>query len=483
MSASSEPVPTQLAPSEEPTAASLAQTLENLKAACRKQPIPDAAIRKDRLDRLARALKDHGDALIDAIDRDFSCRSARETRVAELAAPLDNIRYLKRRIARWMRPQRRRVGLQMLATRVSVHYQPLGVVGIVAPWNYPVFLSVEPLAYAIAAGNRAMIKLSELAPESSLAIVAMIESVFSREEVVAVTGGVETAKTFVGLPFDHLLYTGSTAVGRQVMRAAADRLTPLTLELGGKSPAIIAPDADLARAAERICFGKTLNSGQTCLAPDFVYCHVNQLDEFAKSMRSQFRDMFPQVAGNPDYTAIINDRHHARLCTLIDDAKSRGARIEALDSGDPPGDGRRMPLQLITAVNNEMLIMQEEIFGPLLPILTYQDFDEVTQYLQGRPAPLALYLFDGDRHRIRNVIEQTRSGGVCLNDTLFHIAVHDAPFGGIGDSGFGAYHGREGFDRFSHARTVFSRPRFNTSRLIYPGASRFQRWLAKLIMR
>ena len=448
-----------------------------------KQPMPSRKDRIDRLNRLGRALLAHKEKLIDAIDADFGGRSRLETEFAEILMPIQNIRYLKRHLKRWMKPERRHVGMLMTPASAKVHYQPLGVAGIVSPWNVPLFLAVQPLSYALAAGNRVMLKLSEITPHTSAATRLMLENAFSADEVMAVTGGVETARQFVSLPFDHLLFTGSTDVGREVMRAAAENLTPVTLELGGKSPTIIGPDADLEIAAERICFGKTMNAGQLCLAPDYVYCPKNKVDHFAAAIREHYVRMYPRRDDNPDHTCIINARHKDRLVALLSDATEKGARVEVVEPASEFSGDKRMPLSMIFDVSDEMKIMQQEIFGPLLPVLAYEDLEQVIIDINRRPRPLALYIFDRNRKTIRRVLEQTQSGGACVNDTIFHIGVHDLPFGGIGNSGMGAYQGREGFLTFSHAKSVFSRPWLNSARLVYPPRRRIVDWLLKLLLR
>ncbi len=443
------------------------------------QPMPSYEVRVDRLNRLRVALLANREKLIAAINDDFGGRSRLETEFAEIMMPLENIRYLKKHIKKWMKPQRRRVGLLMASTSAKIHFQPLGVTGIVAPWNFPVYLAVQPLSYALAAGNRVMLKLSEITPRTSEATRAMLAEAFSDDEVVAVTGGVETAKQFVDLPFDHLLFTGSTVVGRQVMKAAANNLTPVTLELGGKSPVIIGPEADVEMAAERICFGKSLNSGQICLAPDYLFCPADKVDQLERAIRQQFAKMYPHLAGNPEHTCIINKRHARRLEAWIEDAKEKGARVEVVNpAGEELGECR-MALHLVFGVTDEMKIMQEEIFVPLLPVMTYRDLGETIAYVNSHPRPLALYLFDHDKRNIRRILSQTHSGGACVNDTIFHIAIHDMPFGGVGSSGMGAYQGREGFLTFSHAKGVLSRPRLNFAKAIYAPRSK----LANLMLR
>ncbi len=413
--------------------------------------------------------------LIDAISADFGNRSADETRLAEIMPSLHGIRYAKRHLDRWMKPSRRSVGMAFQPASAQVVYQPLGVVGIIVPWNYPLFLAIGPLIGALAAGNRVMLKMSEATPATGQLLKELLAQIFPDEQVAVILGEADTGIAFSQQPFDHLLFTGSTSVGRHVMRAAAENLTPVTLELGGKSPAIVSADVPLAHAAERIAFGKTLNAGQTCVAPDYVLVPKNRVEGFVEAYRDVVRRFFPQLADNPDYTSIINPRQHARLQGYLDDAQAKGARLLPLFE---QGQQRRMSHCLLLDVNDEMQVMQDEIFGPLLPIVPYDDLDQALAYVNARPHPLALYYFGYNRAEQRHVLRHTHSGGVCLNDTLLHVAQDDLPFGGVGPSGMGHYHGHEGFLTFSKAKGVFIKQRFNAARLIYPP---YGRWWQKLI--
>ncbi|MFJ4351508.1 coniferyl aldehyde dehydrogenase [Pseudomonas sp. NPDC089428] len=446
-------------------------------------PMPPAAQRRQWLKSLREALLADQQALIGAIDADFSGRSADETLLAELLPSVQGIRHAERHLQRWMRPARRAVGLAFQPASARVLYQPLGVVGIIVPWNYPLFLAIGPLTGALAAGNRVMLKLSEATPASGAALKALLERVFPEDLVSVVLGEVEVGQAFARLPFDHLLFTGATSIGRQVMLAAAQNLTPVTLELGGKSPAIVSANVPLDAAAERIAFGKTLNAGQTCVAPDYVLVPRERLNDFADAYRNVVKRMYPRIADNPDYSAIINPRQLQRLQHLLDDARGKGAQVLDLYA-DETRQGRRLPPHLLTRVNDSMQVMQDEIFGPLLPLVPYDHLDDALAYINQRPRPLALYYFGYDRSEQQHVLQHSHSGGVCLNDTLLHVAQDDLPFGGVGPSGMGHYHGHEGFQTFSKAKAVLAKQRLNAARLIYPPYGKaLQRLVYKLFIR
>jgi coniferyl-aldehyde dehydrogenase len=352
-----------------------------------------------------------------------------------------------------------------------VLYQPLGVVGIISPWNYPVALALMPLATALAAGNRAMIKPSELTPQTSASMKSVLGEFFADDQVAVVTGDASVGIEFSRLPFDHLLFTGSTPVGRSIMRAASDNLTPITLELGGKSPAIIERGAWLSTAALRIAYGKVANAGQTCIAPDYVLVAQQEVDAFVDAYEKAIAKLYPNIASNPDYTSIINDHHYARLTSLLDDARDKGARVIEVVSPAKPGGmthPRIMVPTVVLNVTDEMNVMRDEIFGPILPIVPYRDLENAIAYVNSRPRPLALYFFGPDGPGRRLVLERTTSGGVSINETNLHYAQEDIPFGGIGPSGMGAYHGHEGFKTLSHAKGIFEQGRFNFTDAIRP---------------
>ncbi len=444
-------------------------------------PMPIAGERLQWLNSLRQLLSDERQALIDAISNDFSHRSADETLLAELMPSLHNIHHARRHLKKWMRASRRSVDMAFQPASAKVIYQPLGVVGVIVPWNYPLYLAIGPLVSALAAGNRVMLKLSESTPATGELLKKLFARIFPEDLVAIVLGEAEVGVAFSRLPFDHLLFTGATSIGRQVMRAAAENLTPVTLELGGKSPAIVSQDVPLKDAAERIAFGKSLNAGQTCVAPDYVLVPKDRVEDFITAYSQAVTGFYPTLADNPDYTAIINPRHVARLNNYLADATGKGARVIPLFEQT---QGRRMPLSLLLDVRDDMLVMQEEIFGPLLPIVPYERIEQAFDYINQRPRPLALYYFGYNKAEQQRVLEQTHSGGVCLNDTLMHAAQDDLPFGGIGASGMGHYHGREGFLTFSKAKGVFIKQRFNAARLIYPPYGKMiQKLVHKLFVR
>ncbi|MBK4999243.1 coniferyl aldehyde dehydrogenase [Pseudomonas sp. S31] len=466
-----------------PSDIDLAATFAAARQAFAGHPMPPAAQRRQWLKSLREALLADQQVLIAAIDQDFEGRSADETLLAELLPSVQGIRHAERHLHRWMRPARRRVGLAFQPASARVLYQPLGVVGIIVPWNYPLFLAIGPLTCALAAGNRVMLKLSEATPATGQALKRLLDRVFPHDLVSVVLGEVEVGQAFARLPFDHLLFTGATSVGRHVMLAAAHNLTPVTLELGGKSPAIVSASVPLATAAERIAFGKTLNAGQTCVAPDYVLVPRQRLPAFAEAYREAVQRLYPRIAGNADYSAIINPRQLQRLQHLLADARDKGAEVIDLYPGEAP-QGRRLPPHLLLQVNDDMQVMQDEIFGPLLPLVPYDHLDQALDYIKRRPRPLALYYFGYDRDEQRQVLQNSHSGGVCLNDTLLHVAQDDLPFGGIGPSGMGHYHGHDGFQTFSKAKAVLAKQRLNAARLIYPPYGKaLQRLVYKLFIR
>jgi coniferyl-aldehyde dehydrogenase len=428
-------------------------------------PMPTADQRRQWLKSLRDLISTEREALIKAISSDFSHRSPDETLLAELMPCLLGIDDARKHLKKWMKPARRKVGMAFQPASARVVYQPLGVVGVIVPWNYPLFLAVGPMIGALAAGNRVMLKLSESTPVTGELLKRLFAKVFPEDLVAVILGEAEAGIEFSRLPFDHLLFTGSTSIGRHVMRAAAENLTPVTLELGGKSPAIVSLDVPLKDAAERIAFGKTLNAGQTCVAPDYVLVPQERIEGFVEAYRQAVLGFYPTLEDNPDYTAIINERQLTRLNGYLEDATVKGAKVIALYN---QGQDRRMPFSLVLDVSDDMLVMQDEIFGPLLPVVPYSRIEEALAYINQRPRPLALYYFGYNKAEQQRVLEQTHSGGVCLNDTLLHVAQDDLPFGGVGPSGMGHYHGHEGFLTFSKAKGVLIKQRFNAARLIYP---------------
>ncbi|MFC4445069.1 coniferyl aldehyde dehydrogenase [Castellaniella denitrificans] len=462
---------------------SLDALLARQRAAFRADPHPGPAVRRDRLERLLLLADRHEAAFIQAIDADFGGRSAHETRLAELLVVRAGIRHALRHLRRWMRVRRMPTAPYFRPGRNRLMPQPLGVVGIIAPWNYPFQLSIGPAVAALAAGNRVLVKPSELAPRFAAALQEAVAAHFAPDELAVVQGGAEFADAFARLPLDHLFFTGSPAVGRLVARAAAERLTPVTLELGGKSPAILAPDCDLADAARRIAFGKLLNAGQTCVAPDYLLVPAGRADAVAAALADAIGRLYPGLPATPDYSAILGERHYARLAGLVEDARAHGARV--LQPGWPERtDGaaaRKFPPTLVLDAPPQARLMREEIFGPILPILEYRNPQEAIDRINAGERPLALYWFGRDPGLRDHALRSTHAGGVCVNDCLWQLAQEAQPFGGVGASGFGAYHGRWGFDRFSHLKPVFLQSRLGGAPLFHPPYGRtFEALLALL---
>jgi len=419
---------------------------------------------------LEAALLGHQDAIVRATDEDFGGRARQETLLLELAPLVDGIRHARKHLAKWMKPQRVAAGIHFFPAKARIVCQPLGVVGILGAWNYPTLLTLWPLVDALAAGNHAMLKPSELAPRTAEALQRMIAGIFPEEYVAVVAGDAQLAAEFSRLPFDHILFTGSTRVGKLVMKAAAENLTPVTLELGGKCPAILHPDFPLRTAVERVMTGKLYNAGQTCLAPDYVLVHDSQRDEFVKLAAEIARQLYPNWSESRDYTRIISQQHFERLKGLVDDAAARGATVVGLGPSETPAGGtdRWFLPRVLLDVSEGMQVMQEEIFGPILPVLTYRKLDDALQYVNAHAHPLALYYFDNDSRRIDRVLGATRSGGVTVNDVIFHIAQNHLPFGGVGPSGMGHYHGRAGFATFSKQKGVLLQSRFSPLKFLRP---------------
>ncbi len=442
----------------------------------------DAARRKDRLRRLVALLTKHAREFESAISADFGHRCAQETRLAEAAVVEAGIKLALRQLDRWMRPRRMPTQLPFLPGANRLLPQPLGVVGIISPWNYPLQLTLAPMTGALAAGNRVMLKPSELAPNFSAALATAIGQHFDTIEAVVVQGGPDISATFATLSFDHLLFTGSSLVGRLVAEAAARNLTPVTLELGGKSPAIIDRSADLAVAAHRIAVGKLLNAGQTCIAPDYALCPRESVDQFAELYFASAASLYGSDPNNPDYSSIINETQYARLERLLADAQSKGGRIKLRADALAQWQAlRKFPPCLVLTPSDDMLVSQEEIFGPILPIFAYDKAEEAIVFVNARDRPLALYWFGTDRRAREHTLHETISGGVTINDCLLHLAQEHQPFGGIGRSGMGAYHGEWGFRTFSKMKPVFLRGRVSMTALTQPPYRKmFDRVLAAL---
>ncbi len=459
--------------------------------ASRREPPAAEGVRKAWLKALRRVVADQRHVFADAIMQDYGTRSRNETLMAEIVPVLTAVSDALRHVGAWMAPEARRTAPMFWPAGNRVVWQPKGVVLIISPWNYPVQLTVGPLAAALAAGNRVVVKPSEATPATASVLKRSLEAALGADRVAVAIGGADLAEALCKLPFDHILFTGSTAVGRKVLAAAAPNLTPVTLELGGKSPAIVHEDFDLALAVRRIVRGKLLNAGQTCIAPDYALVPRPRMEAFAGLFREAAARAYPRIVDNPDYSAIINERHYDRVAGLAADARAKGATVSVVDpAGELPAGAvgspnrRKIAPAVITGVSDAMAVMQEEIFGPLLPVVPYDTLDEAVAYVNARPRPLALYYFDTDRARTRDLLARTVSGGAGVNDTMLHFAQEDLPFGGVGASGMGAYHGRDGFRTFSHAKGTFRQSRITlTSLLEPPYGRRFRRLIRYAVWR
>ena len=450
---------------------------ETMRAALEKQrtaftaelPV-SAEIRKDRLTRAGKLLVENVDALCDAMSEDFGHRSREQSMMTDLTSALGEIKYARKHVDNWIKPEKRktRFPLGLFGAKARIEYQPKGVIGIIAPWNFPVQLTFSPLADVLAAGNRAMIKMSEYTPVTSALVERLIAEAFAPEEVIVFNGGPEVGQAFSALPFDHLLFTGATAVGSHILHAAADNLTPVTLELGGKSPVIVGESADIERTTSRVAMGKMMNAGQICLAPDYMMVPQDKEAALVEGFHAAVAEQYPSLDANDDYTSIVNDRHYERLQGLLADARDKGAELVEINPGNEDfsaSNKRKMPLTIVRNPTDDMEVMQEEIFGPVLPIKTYKSVDEAIDYVNAHDRPLGLYYFGSDGAEETRVLSRTISGGATVNDVIFHIAMEELPFGGVGPSGMGAYTGHEGFKTFSHAKSVYSQPKIDVAKL------------------
>jgi len=455
------------------------------KYAYQRYPLPTAKERIDRLARLKRVLVKYQDQFAEAINEDYGNRSMGETKIGELLTCLEHIKYYSKNLSGWMKPSKRHVGIIHQPAKAWVQYQPLGVVGIIAPWNYPLLLSVGPLICALAAGNHAMIKISSASMHFGRVLENAIAEAFPQELVAVITGGGAISDTFSHLAFDKMIFTGSTNVGKTVMAAAAENLVPVILELGGKSPVLVHPSSDMADVAERIAVGKLWNAGQTCVAPDYMFLPKGKTAEFLNHYEQYIKQMYPSLRDNQDYTSIINDKQYNRLQGYLDNAREQGAQlIEINPQNELLDDVRKVAPTVLTGVTTEMRIMKEEIFGPLLPIMEYEQIDDVIEFINSRPRPLALYYFDFDQARADYVAQRTHSGHFGQNMVLTHVAQDDLPFGGVGASGMGKYHGPEGFFSLSHERSVMSNPKLYSLKYILPPFNKpIHRLISKMLLR
>jgi coniferyl-aldehyde dehydrogenase len=446
------------------------ELLDRQRAAFMAELPVGTATRKDRLARAAAMVKDNAERFCDALSEDFGHRSPRQSMITDIAASVSPLKHAMKSVDRWTRREKKPVmfPLGLLGAKAWVEYQAKGVVGIISPWNFPVNLVMSPLAGVFAAGNRAMVKTSEFTPATAALFEELCPRYFDATELAFVSGGPDIGKAFAELPFDHLLFTGATGIGRHILHAAADNLTPVTLELGGKSPAILGRSANLAQATERVAMGKMLNAGQICIAPDYLMVAAEQEEAAVAGLTRAASAMYPTLLANPDYTAIINDRHFERLTAALDDARAKGAEVIAVNPANEDfarSNARKLPLHIVRNPTDDMVVMQEEIFGPILPVRKYDSIDGAIAEVNRRDRPLALYYFGADEAERRRVLDRTISGGVSLDDTIFHVSMEELPFGGIGPSGMGAYHGEAGFRTFSHARAVFKQSRIDVAKL------------------
>jgi coniferyl-aldehyde dehydrogenase len=446
-----------------------------------------AATRIDRIDRAIHLLVDNEGRIADALSADYGCRPRDLSRFTEVAASISVLKHARKRVRAWMRPERRTLDfpIGLLGGRAWVEFVPKGVMGIISPWNFPVYLIFGPLSGALASGNRAMIKPSEHTPVTAACIAELISQTFDETEVVVCTGGAEVGRAFSELPLDHLLFTGGTAVGRLVMRAAAENLVPVTLELGGKSPVVVGRSAVLERAAQSVALGKLLNAGQICIAPDYVFVPSEKVHDFVAAVERHIRSMYPSLKENPEYTSVINEYHFNRLLAFVEEARGSGAEVREIN---PAGeDLTHDPLHkfaptIVIEPDESLRLMREEIFGPVLPVKSYRKIDDVIAYVNQHPRPLCLYYFGDDGAERHHLLSRTTSGGVTLDDVIIHALIEALPFGGVGASGMGLYRGIDGFRAFSHAKGIFKAPRLNMWKLLGllpPYGKALQKTLAK----
>ena len=428
------------------------------------------SVRKDRLKRAAAMIRDHADRFCDALSEDFGHRSREQSMITDIGGSISPINHALKNLERWVRPEKRPVQfpLGLLGAKAWVEYQPKGVVGVIAPWNFPVNLVMSPLAGVFAAGNRAMVKTSEYTPVTAALFEEIVGRYFDPTELAFVSGGPDVGQAFAELPFDHLIFTGATGIGRHILHAAADNLTPVTLELGGKSPVIVGKGADLKQVSERVAVGKMLNAGQICLAPDYLLVPSAQESAVVDGIRTAASAMYPTLLSNPDYTSVVNDRHYERLNQWVEDARAKGATVDVVNpAGEDFGstNSRKMPLHIVRDVTDDMTLMQEEIFGPILPVRRYDGIDAAIGEVNRRDRPLGLYYFGKDEAERRRVLDRTISGGVTIDDVIFHVSMEDLPFGGVGPSGMGSYHGLDGFRTFSHAKAVYQQSKLDVAKI------------------
>jgi coniferyl-aldehyde dehydrogenase len=436
------------------------------KAHLRDGPL-SVEIRKEWIDRCIALLIKYQNEIVDAISEDFGHRSTESSLLADVAGSIGSLKSAKENIKKWVKPEKRKVTpaiLGLLGAKLRVEYQPLGTVGVISPWNFPVTLTFGPLGSIFAAGNRAMIKPSEFTPKTSELMKTMFEEAFTEEEVAVFTGGPNLGEAFSSLPFDHLLFTGATSIAKHVMRAASENLVPVTLELGGKSPVIISKNTNFDMSVKRVMAGKTMNAGQICLAPDYVFVPKDKKEDFISQSKKTVSEMYPSLKDNPDYTSVINQRHYDRLQGYVEEAKEKGFEVVEINPSNEDFSQQahhKIPPTLIVDPDDSLSVMKEEIFGPILSVKTYEDIKDTVDYINSNDRPLGLYYFGDDKKEMQSVLENTTSGGVTINDVVFHVGQENAPFGGVGPSGTGSYHGIEGFKNFSHTKTIYTQSSFD----------------------
>ena len=436
-----------------------------------KEGIVTAETRIDRIDRCIDMLVKYAEPLQEALNEDFTCRPRQVSLLSDVGVSIATMKHARKHLRSWMKAQKRPslFPLGLLGARSRIEYQPLGVVGIIAPWNFPVGMVFQPMSGALAAGNRIMIKPSEFTPATSEVIASMMAEAFDPAEAVVFSGGAEVGQAFSRQAFDHLLFTGATSVARHIMAAAAENLVPLTLELGGKSPVVISRTADLEKSLGRIMMGKTLNAGQICLAPDYLLVPEEKLEDVIGEAQIAVAAMYPKLLDNEQYTSVVNERHFQRLTGYLEEARQRGTRVISINSGGEDFSSQqgtyKIPPTLVVKPDLDLKVMQEEMFGPVMPILTYKDYEETIDFINAQPRPLAAYYFGSDAKEQKTLETRTTSGGMCINDVVMHVGQEDLPFGGVGPSGMGHYHGLEGFRTFSHAKSIFSQTGVNVAKL------------------
>ena len=430
-----------------------------------------AETRIDRIDRAIDVLVRYGEKVSDALNSDFTCRPREVNLLTDVIGSVGSMKHAKKHVRKWMKPEKRPTifPLNLLGGRSRIEYQPKGVVGVVAPWNFPVSMVFQPMACILAAGNRVMVKPSEFTPATSEVIAEMIADGFDPTEATVITGGPDVGQAFSSLPFDHMIFTGATGIARHIMAAASRNLVPVTLELGGKSPVIISRSADIDKALQRVMLGKTLNAGQICLAPDYLMVPEEKLNDVIEAAQKAVAEMYPKLLDNEQYTSVVNERHYQRLNGYLKEAEERGEKVIPINPGNEDFSNQensfKIPPTLVSEPAEDLAMMEEEMFGPVLPIRTYKNFDETIDYINAKPRPLAAYYFGEDKAEEEAMISRTTSGGVCVNDVIMHIMQEDLPFGGIGPSGMGNYHGIEGFKTFSHAKSIYRQTSVNVAKL------------------